>query len=179
MQKGRTGENAPTFAVEVVYLQRSSEWTAKGDARLELPAVDLPVSRSGVLVHYSPRFKVEPQAGTFRREERRRPMERRPPRVRRRSRHDGSTGSSACSGKSGRGRGTLGGRARAEAKVDTDSTQTLVDRFRKDMGRTTVGVVPVRVIVPDIGPSFFVTAELTAEAQSPALDLRYTRTARF
>jgi hypothetical protein len=60
-----------------------------------------------------------------------------------------------------------------------ESTEILVERFRKDMGRTAVGVVPVRVIVPDIGPSFFVTAELTAEAQSPALDLRYTRTSRF
>ena len=68
---------------------------------------------------------------------------------------------------------------RAEAKVDADSTQSLMDRFRKDMGRTTVGVVPVRVILPDIGPSFFVTAELTAEAQAPVLELRYTRTARF
>ncbi len=54
-----------------------------------------------------------------------------------------------------------------------------MDRFRKDMGRTTAGVVPVRVILPDIGPSFFVTAELTAEAQAPVLELRYTRTARF
>ena len=30
LQKGRTGENAPTFAVELVYLQRSSAWTDKG-----------------------------------------------------------------------------------------------------------------------------------------------------
>ena len=47
------------------------------------------------------------------------------------------------------------------------------------MGKTTAGVVPVRVPLPDIGPSFFVAAELTAESQAPALDLTYKRTARF
>ena len=66
LQKGRTGENAPTFAVELVYLQRATAWNDKGDARVELPAVDLPVSRTGLLVHHSPRFEVEPKPGAFR-----------------------------------------------------------------------------------------------------------------
>ncbi len=66
LQKGRTGENAPTFAVELVYLQRATAWDVKGNARVELPAVDLPVSRTGLLVHYSPRFEVEPKSGAFR-----------------------------------------------------------------------------------------------------------------
>jgi hypothetical protein len=33
--------------------------------------------------------------------------------------------------------------------------------------------------VPDIGPSFYVAAELTAESQSPVLELQYKRTSRF
>jgi hypothetical protein len=66
LQKGRPGENAPTFAVDLFSLQRSSAWSAKGDARVELPAVDLPVSRTGLLVHHSPRFDVEPKPGAFR-----------------------------------------------------------------------------------------------------------------
>ncbi len=37
LQKGRAGENAPTFAVEVVYLQRSSEWAAKGRRAARAP----------------------------------------------------------------------------------------------------------------------------------------------
>jgi hypothetical protein len=54
-----------------------------------------------------------------------------------------------------------------------------MERFRKDMGKTTAGVVPVQVPLPDIGPSFFVAAELTAESQAPVLELTYKRTARF
>ena len=43
------------------------------------------------------------------------------------------------------------------------------------MGRTAAGTIPVQVRIPDIGPSFFVAAELTAESQAPSLDVRYKR----
>ena len=66
LEKGRAGEEAPTFVVELVYLQRIDPWNDKGRPRLELPALDLPVSRTGFELHYSPRFRVEPQAGAFR-----------------------------------------------------------------------------------------------------------------
>ena len=163
LQKGRTGENAPTFAVELVYLQRSSAWTAKGDARVELPAVDLPVSRTGLLVHHSPRFDVEPKPGAFRLE------------------HDPGPWSAAL-----RVEAPTPAVAAAPAppaamprEGDVGSLQSLMERFRKDMGRTAAGVIPVRVTVPVIGPSLFVAAELTAESQAPVLELQYKRTARF
>jgi hypothetical protein len=54
-----------------------------------------------------------------------------------------------------------------------------MERFRKDMGRTAAGVIPVQVTVPGIGPHLFVAAELTAESQAPVLELQYKRTARF
>ena len=38
--------------------------------------------------------------------------------------------------------------------------------FGKEMGRTTAGAIPVHVTVPEIGPSFFVVAELTPELHS-------------
>ena len=81
-----------------------------------------------------------------------------------------------CGGDDGHQRGNAGtaaasARARREAGGDSASLGGLVERFRKDMGKTTAGVVPVRVPLPDIGPSFFVAAELTAESQAPALDL--------
>ena len=60
LRKGRTNEEAPTFVVELLYLQRAAGWTEKGDAHLELPAVDLPVSRTGLTLHHSPRFEVAP-----------------------------------------------------------------------------------------------------------------------
>jgi hypothetical protein len=164
--KGRAGETAPTFAVELVYLLRAAAWSGNGDARLELPAVDLPVSRTGLLVHHSPRFEVEPRPGAFRSEANRDPWNA----VLRNAETDMEAAAPASpppqstppAGQAG------GARESADAKA-------LVDRFRKEMGRTSAGVVPVAVIVPELGPSFFVAAELTAESQMPALDLRYKR----
>ena len=66
LEKGRANEEAPTFVVELLYLQRIDAWADKGRARIELPALDLPISRTGVELHYSPRFRVEPQLGSFR-----------------------------------------------------------------------------------------------------------------
>jgi hypothetical protein len=147
-----------------VYLQRAPAWDVKGDARVELPAVDLPVSRTGLLVHYSPRFEVQPKSGAFRPET------------------DPGPWSAALraemTGISG-GIPALPPPPAANPGGDSASLGGLVERYRKDMGKTTAGVVPVRVPLPDIGPSFFVAAELTAESQAPALDLTYKRTARF
>ena len=42
LEKGRAGEEAPTFVVELVYLQRIESWVEKGSARVDLPALDLP-----------------------------------------------------------------------------------------------------------------------------------------
>jgi len=66
LEKGRANEEAPTFVVELLYLQRIDAWVDKGRARIELPALDLPISRTGVELYYSPRFRVEPQLGSFR-----------------------------------------------------------------------------------------------------------------
>ena len=66
LEKGRAGEQAPTFVVELIYFQRVAEWGDKSRPRLDLPALDLPVSRTGVELRYSPRFHVEAQNGAFR-----------------------------------------------------------------------------------------------------------------
>ncbi|MET0553169.1 MAG: hypothetical protein ABW221_09035, partial [Vicinamibacteria bacterium] len=66
LQKGKAGEEAPAFAVEVSYFGRAARWTDKGRERVTLPAVDLPVSRSGLEVRHSPRFRVTPVAAAFR-----------------------------------------------------------------------------------------------------------------
>jgi hypothetical protein len=158
--KGRAGEAAPTFAVELVYLQRTPAWTEKGEARVELPAVDLPVSRTGLVVNYSPRFHVEPTAGVFRAESRQEPWST--------ALRSNEVDAPAAPPASPTGGLTGGDREAAGAKA-------LVERFRKEMGRTSAGTIPVHVTVPDIGPSFFVAAELTAEAYAPALDVQYKR----
>src|SRR2546430_17565957 len=65
LEKARAGEDAPAFAVEVVYLSRESPWTEKGQVKAPLPALDLPVSRTGLVIFYPPLFKVTPQQGSF------------------------------------------------------------------------------------------------------------------
>jgi hypothetical protein len=162
--KGRAGEAPPTFAVELVYLLRTAAWTDKGDARVQLPAVDLPVSRTGLLVHHSPRFKVEPQPGAFRSETNQEPWSTV-------LRDEQVAGMPSPAPPPALARPSDGEREGASAKA-------LIDRFRMEMGRATTGIVPVQVKVPELGPSFFVAGELTAESHSPALDIKYARTAR-
>jgi hypothetical protein len=154
LQKGRSGETPPTFMVELVYFQRTPAWNLKGDSRLELPAVDLPVSRTGLTVHYSPRFQVEPLPGTFR--------------------SDVDPGPSSTVLRSGAEAPPTPPPAAANKARERD-LEGLMDRFRKEVGRTSAGVIPVDVIVPALGPSFFAAAELTAEMQAPAIDLKYKR----
>jgi len=154
LEKGRAGEEAPTFVVELVYLQGIDSWPDKGRARLELPALDLPVSRTGLELHYSPRFRVDLQPGAFRIEDDPGPFaealrQRAAPR--------------AVTGKETDARGTAG-------------LQALVDRFRAESGgRTVVGALPVHVTFPMFGPSMFVASELTAEAHAPSIELGFKR----
>jgi hypothetical protein len=153
LQKGRTGEDAPSFVVELVYLQRAAAWVDKGDTRVDLPAVDLPVSRTGLSLHHSPRFRVEPRPGRFRVETDRGPWSpvlalsspAPPPPV------------------------------AAPAPAGSKDLQVLLDRFQKEMGRTMTGVVPVQVRFPELGPSIFLAAELTAETRFPSIEIDYKR----
>jgi hypothetical protein len=163
--KGRAGEAAPTFAVELVYLQRTPAWTEKGEARVELPSVDLPVSRTGLAINHSPRFHVEPKPGVFRAESRQEPWS-----AALRSKDADTPVAPAPPPPPASPTAAQAGGDREAA-----SAKALVDRFRKEMGRTSTGAIPVHVTVPDIGPSFFVAAELTAEAYAPALDVQYKR----
>jgi hypothetical protein len=68
--------------------------------------------------------------------------------------------------------------ARPEPNVEIGASKdlkALVDRFQKETGRTSSGIVPVRVQLPVLGPSIFLAAELTAETQLPSLELVYKR----
>ena len=160
--KGRPGESAPTFAVEIVYLVKSAAWGEKGEARLELPTVDLPVSRTGLVLHHSPRFAVQLKPGTFRVETEQEPWS---PALR----AGGAEPQSSPMPPPAPPR---------QADKDEASARALVDRFRMELGRTKSGTIPVEVTVPAIGPALFVVAELTAEMHAPALDLAYKRTGR-
>ena len=156
LDKGRIGQDAPTFAVEVVYLQRTSSWRDKARTTIDLPALDLPVSRTGLRLFYPPQFQILLQPGVFRpdqdhgpfAEALRRPVV--PPPVPQ--------------------------PAAAPADAASAGLQQLVDQFRAESGqRTVAGILPVDVNVPDFGPSVFLAAELTAESRAPFIELAVKR----
>jgi hypothetical protein len=64
----------------------------------------------------------------------------------------------------------------AGGERDGGAARALLDRYRQEMGKSVVGVLPVQVTVPALGPSIFVAAELTAESQAPVLEIKYVRT---
>jgi len=159
LRKGRTNEEAPTFVVELLYLQRVAAWTEKGDAQLSLPAVDLPVSRTGLTLHHSPRYAVDPQPGAFRPEA------------------DPGPWSAALRGQFVEPPPPPPPAATPKA-IDREfrAEQSLIDRFQKEAGRTRQGVIPIAIAFPAIGPSMFLAAELTGETQSPSVALSYRKT---
>ncbi len=61
--------------------------------------------------------------------------------------------------------------------MDRAEARSLVDRYRKEIGKIAAGTIPVEVKVPDIGPSLFVAAELTPEARATVLEFGYKRSA--
>jgi hypothetical protein len=158
LRKGRTNEEAPTFVVELLYLQRAPGWTEKGDAHLDLPAVDLPVSRTGLTIHHSPRYDIDPKPGAFRPE------------------NDPGPWSAAL-----RAGGSVSLASPPVAASpppgdrDAKDLKSLMDRFEKEAGRTRPGVIPIAIAFPAIGPSVFLAAELTPETQSPSIDIVYRK----
>jgi len=154
LDKGRAGEDAPTFVVQLVYLQRIEPWTDKRRARVELPALDLPVSRTGLELHYSPRFRVAPQDGSLR----------------------AATDPGVVAEALRQPIAPIAAPARTHDEVTRRSMQELVDRFKTAAGgRTVVGSLPVHVTFPVFGPSMFLASELTAEGRAPSVDLAIAR----
>ena len=160
LRKGSAGQEAPTFVVEVMYLQRGATWSDRGDARIELPAVDLPVSRTGLTMYHSPRYDVDPKPGAFRVES------------------DEGPWSPALRGATSPPAATPPPPPPVEGRGESDARdfKALMDHFQKEAGRTRQGAVPIAIAFPAIGPSVFLAAELTPETQSPALDIQYRKT---
>ncbi len=174
-EKGRAGEEAPAFAAEIVYVQQIDKWQERGKTQIVLPAVDLPISRTGVLSHYSPRFSVTPEPGAFRVETDEGPFTQA---VRLEDARDRDRGE-------GTGTGTGGGSYRPSppaakaAPTQQAALDALVAQYRKDSGgRTAAGVLPVRIVFPEFGSSVFLVSELTPEGRAASFDLSYKKSDR-
>jgi hypothetical protein len=176
LEKSRGGEDAPAFVVEILYLTKATAWEEKGQEKLTLPALDLPVSRTGMLLYYPPMFKVTAEPGIFRTQEYENPV----------------------SAALGQAEGAAGGAVMVNAPPATakeferleqfsqlqspedrdkkDSTKALLDTFKtKSMGGKVTGILPVNVPFPAFGPSIFLVSELTSENQFPAAQFNFQR----
>lgn len=173
LEKSRGGDDAPAFAVEIVYLTRASAWSDKGQEKVTLPALDLPISRTGLLLYYPPLFKISPEPGAFRTQE------------------YVNASSAVLAPKIG-GPIDIGGSTAVakqtdrleqfaqlqsmDAKEKKDATQALLDTFKaKSLSGKVTGILPINVAFPAFGPSIFLVSELTSENQFPAAQFNFQR----
>jgi hypothetical protein len=165
LEKARGGEDAPAFVVEVLYLNRATTWEDKGKVKLSLPALDLPISRTGLLLYYPPLFRITADPGPFRVE---------PYAVPASPAFNPEPPMSAVAPVPARQFDRL--EEFAKEKKDEEATQALVDKFRRksESGKVS-GILPIGVSFPAFGPSLYLAAELTGENQAAAADFTYQR----
>jgi hypothetical protein len=153
----QAGEDAPAFPVEVVVLLRGGAWDDRGQARLILPALDVPVSRTGLVVHHSPRFSLQLLPGAFRLS----PFE--------------APSSLALRAVSVNGERDARANFKDKTAVGAD-VKGLVDRYQNEsrlMARP--GITPVVVPFPAVGPALYLAAELSEPGQAAVVELSYKR----
>ena len=178
LDKARAGEEAPPFAIEVVYLVRGAAWNDKGQFALSLPALDLPVSRTGLLLYHPPLFKMTPEPGAFRS-----------------APYENPVSAALVLQEDGRKVvGMAGGIAgvpqppptpqlsdsdvkdESRLKRPQDPTEALLDKFKADsLAGKRAGILPIHVDFPAFGPSLFLVSELTQENQVPSAVLTFQR----
>jgi hypothetical protein len=178
LEKSRGGDDAPAFAVEILYITKASAWEEKGHEKVTLPALDLPISRTGLLLYYPPLFKVSAEPGTFRTQEYENPISA----VLEPAISSGAGGFVAGSAPSilpQKEFDRLQQFAKLQGADDRDrkdSTQALLDTFKaKSMGGKVTGILPINVSFPAFGPSIFLVSELTSENQFPAAEFSFQR----
>jgi hypothetical protein len=159
LEKTRSGDEAPAFVVEVSYMDHTPSWTDKGRVHLSLLAVDLPISKSRLLLHHPPLFRLVPPPGIangFRVTPYEAPVSL------------PVNGRSAVSGQ----RDTEFGAADAGG----EATRQLVSKLHDGRGPSKPARnLPLRVAFPHFGPSIFLVSELTSENQTPSVDLDFQR----
>jgi hypothetical protein len=158
LEKTRSGDEAPTFIVEVSYMDHTPSWSDKGRVRLSLVAVDLPISKSRLLLHHPPLFRLTAPSGV-----------------------SGNFRIAPYEASQVAPKPTAAPEAQepdSTIRLDTnaDSTKQLVSHFR-DTKRASKPArnLPLRVAFPHFGPSVFLVAELTSENQTPVVELDFQR----
>lgn len=158
LEKNRSGDEAPAFAVEVSYMDRTPAWIDKGRLRLSLLTVDLPISKSRLLLHHPPLFRLTAPAGV-------------PGPFRIAPYEAASAGAFAPVPPVAKKPATT---PEMDAKVE--EAKQLVDRLQgPKRGSKPARNLPLRVAFPHFGPSIFLKSELTSENQTPVAELDFQR----
>jgi hypothetical protein len=194
LRKNRAGGETPLSAVQIIYLDRQPAWSSNGQIKVAMPALDLPVSRTGVTLDYSPRFRLTLTPGTFRVDE----ESSMTPVLAQLDVPDAVSGGAGGGVYSARGSGVGSGsgagvgpgepsplaqvmaaeaqQRREEDRKSADDARGLVDRFQKEnRGARAPGVVPVRMALPRVGTSLYLVSELTPERVAPEATFTYKR----
>jgi len=158
LAKTRAGEEASACAIEVLYLSKSVAWDDKGQARLSLPALDLPVSRTGLALYYPSVFRVTSEPGSFRGQAYAEPS------------------SPVLKAEAARTATEDAGESWRPDSAAQAALQSLASNYRAHAeGRKTAAPLPAGVAFPVVGPSLFLVSELTGENQTPGIDLTYQK----
>lgn len=178
LEKSRAGEDAPEFALEIVYIARGSAWNDKGQFKLVLPLLDLPVSRTGLSVFHPPLFKLTSAPGAFHVEAYEDPtsavLNPTPPKPVSALARPGAGLDSAA-------QPTVTGADTelnffVSEKGKNPAPQKQLDEFRQALaGGRAAGILPIEVSFPALGPSLFLVSELNAENQPPVADFNFQR----
>jgi hypothetical protein len=157
LEKNRSGDEAPAFVVEVSYMDRTPVWIDKGRLRLSLLTVDLPISKSHLLLHHPPLFRLTAPAGV--------------PGPFRIAPYEAPATATTGTGATARKPVTT---PELDAKVE--EAKQLVNQLQgQKRGAKPARNLPLRVAFPHFGPSIFLKAELTSENQTPVAELDFQR----
>ncbi|HKE57472.1 MAG TPA: hypothetical protein VKB46_12240 [Pyrinomonadaceae bacterium] len=157
LEKNKTGDDAPSFVVEVSYLDRTTPWSDRGHLSLSLLAVDLPISKSHLLLHHPPLFRVTPAAGSFRVAPYEAPQ-------------------SAALQPGGEQSSVTLAPGITKTEGISEGTQQLVSQLHESKRSSgPARNLPLRVMFPHFGPSIFLVSELTSESQVPVMEFDFQR----
>jgi hypothetical protein len=162
LEKTRSGDEAAAFVVEVSYMDHTPTWADRGRTRVSLVAVDLPISKSRLVLHHPPLFRLTPPpgvSGSFRV-----------------ATYEGAESSALRGIAAPQPSGTSGAEHYAQPDASLDATKQLVSQSRgAKRPAKPARNLPLRVAFPHFGPSIFLVAELTSENQTPTVELDFQR----
>jgi hypothetical protein len=153
---GARGE-AGSSVVRVLYIVRGAAWSNQGTVTVDLPVVDLPVSRTGLEVRHSPRYRLTLEPGAFREQP------------------DAAPESALLRGEA---TGPRAAPARTASKDDRTSQELrdLVTVYQRNARAGTIaGLLPVTIPFPAMGPSRLLAAELTSEGKLQQVRFTFKR----